>query len=333
MMTEEERPMILVISTGGTISMTQDSQTGQSVPTRTANDLLMQTALVHSIEVCTLDLALHTGPELLDEDLVALAHRIQRESQSGVDGIVVTHGTDTLEEVAYFLDEVLVASLPIVVTGAMRPGWAAGYEGIRNLENALHVALIASADYGVLVALNDEIFPAWSVLKTDTGAVGAFAARRGAPVGHIFGDQVEFTWRPVARARVGRIPPSLPTAVPILTMGINDGAVLLDRVSELPVQGIVIAGMGAGSIPPSARKRVCQSAESGMPVVLCSSALSGRTAEEYYYPGAYDDLRAAGVVIEDRLSPRQTRIRLMISLGLGVAYVPFGSEFVLQRRV
>lgn len=313
--------------------MTQDPRTGQSVPTRTATDLLLQTALADSIEVRTLDLAPPTGPDSLDEDLIALARRIQQESRSGVDGIVVTHGTDTLEEVAYFLDEVLVAALPIVVTGAMRPSWAVGYEGIRNLENALHVALLAPPDYGVLVALNDEIFEAWSVLKTDTGAVNAFAARRGAPVGHLFGDQVEFTWRPVPRARLGRIPPALPTAVPILTMGINDDAVLLDRVSESPIRGLVLAGMGAGSIPSAARKRVCKIAESRLPVVVCSSALSGRTAEEYYYPGAYNDLRAAGVVLEDRLSPRQTRIRLMLSLGLGVAYIPFGSEFVLQRRI
>lgn len=325
--------MILLIATGGTISMTQDPQTGHSVPTRTATDLLRQTALAHSIEVRTLDLARHTGPGSRDEDLVSLAHCIQQESHSGVDGIVVTHGTDTLEEVAYFLDEVLVTSVPIVVTGAMRPGWATGYDGIRNLEAALHVALLAPPDYGVLVALNDEIFAAWSVLKTDTGAVDAFMARRGAPVGHLFGDQVEFTWRPLPRARLGRIPSSLPTAVPILTMGINDDAVLLDRVSELPIRGLVIAGMGAGSIPPSARKRVCKVAASRLPVVLCASALSGRAAEEYYYPGAYNDLRAAGVIIEDRLSPRQTRIRLMVGLGLGIAYVPFGSEFVLQRRV
>lgn len=332
-MAQERRPVILLIATGGTISMTLDPQTRQSVPTRTAADLLRQTSVAHHIEVRTLELARHTGQEALEEDLLALAHAIQHASQSGVDGIVVTHGTDTLEEVGYFLDEVLVPSVPLVMTGAMRPGWASGYDGVRNLENAVRVALLAPPHSGVLVAMNDEIFPAWSVLKTDTGAVGAFAAHRGASIGHIFGDQVEFISHPLPRARLGCIPPALPAAVPILTMGINDDAVLLDRVTELPMRGLVIAGMGAGSIPPSARQRVCKVAAGRLPVVLCSSALSGRTAEEYYYPGAYNDLRAAGVVIEDRLSPRQTRVRLMLSLGLGVAYIPFGPEFVLQRKL
>src|SRR5262249_47315824 len=101
--------------------------------------------------------------------------------------------------------------------------------------------------------------------------------------------------------------------------------VLLDHVA---VQGVVIAGMAAGSVPPVAQKRVLALVTKGVPVVLCSSATSGRTAENYYYPGAYDELTAAGVVIEDWLSPRKARIRLMLSLGLQVPYVPFGREFV-----
>jgi L-asparaginase len=189
-----------------------------------------------------------------------------------------------------------------------------------------------TAEYGTLVTMTDEVFEAWSVYKADTGALEAFTARRGAPCGRIFGDQVEFAWRPVPRARLNRIPDSLPTTVPILMMGINDDAALLDRLSDVLAQGIVIAGIATGSVPSLARRRILSLAESGFPVVLCSSAVSGRTAEDYYYPGAYDDLRAAGVVIENWLSPRKARIRLMLSLGLQIPYVPFGQEFVVGPR-
>lgn len=330
MVERDKKPTILLIATGGTISMDRDAHTGRSVPAHTATDLLAQTPLAQGIEVRPIDLIEQPVPGRGLEHLLTLACCIQREIQSGLDGIVVTHGTDTLEEVAYFIDEVTSPTLPIVFTGAMRPGWATGYDGSRNLQNALHVAQGMPAEYGVLVTMNDEIFEAWSVYKADTGALNAFAARRGAPCGRIFGDQVECTWRPVPRARLGRIPQSLPTAVPILAMGVGDDAMLLDRLADISPQGVVIAGMAAGSIPPLARKRVLKLAESKLPVVLCSSAMSGRTAEHYYYPQAYDDLIATGIIIEDRLTPRKTRLRLMISLGLDVPYVPFGREFILS---
>lgn len=330
------KPTILLITTGGTISMVRDPPTGRSVPILTAADLLAHTALAAAVEVRCVDLTQKPGPSQQPEDLLALAHAMQQEAKSDVDGIVVTHGTDTLEEVAYLIDEIVPASVPVVFTSAMRPSWAAGYDGSRNLENAMRMATAVSAEYGTLVTMNDEIFEAWSVYKADTGALDAFAARRGAPCGRIFGDQVELTWRPVPRVRLGRIPPSLPATVPILTMGVAENAVLLDQCSRVghdppyeAVQGVVIAGMAAGSVPPVARKRILSLAESGLPVVLCSSAASGRTAEDYYYPGAYEDLRGAGVVIEDWLTPRKARIRLLLSLGLQVPYVPFGREFVV----
>jgi L-asparaginase/Glu-tRNA(Gln) amidotransferase subunit D len=112
-------------------------------------------------------------------------------------------------------------------------------------------------------------------------------------------------------------------------MGVADEAVLLERLPDRPVHGVVIAGIATGSVPPLARQHILQLAKSGLTVVLCTGAASGRTAENYYYPGAYVDLTAAGVVIEDRLTPRKARIRLMISLGLQVPYTPFGREFVI----
>ena len=117
-----------------------------------------------------------------------MARSIQQSAETS-DGVVVTHGTDTVEEVAYFVDETVRVTVPIVFTGAMRPSWASGYDGSRNLENALRVAATVSPDYGTLVTMHDEIFEAWSVYKADTGAVDAFTARRGAARGRDL-------WRP-----------------------------------------------------------------------------------------------------------------------------------------
>ena len=160
-----------------------------------------------------------------------------------------------MEEVAYAVDELVAAPVPIVFTGAMRPGWASGYDGIRNLDNALRVASLMPAAYGTLVTLNDQIFEALSVSKADTGALDAFTARRGAPFGQIIGDQVECPWQPLARARLGRIPRAVPASVPILSMALAEDAALLDGPSADQVQGLVIAGMATGTIPsPGLRK-------------------------------------------------------------------------------
>lgn len=322
-------PRLLLIAAGGTISMIRDPVTGASVPTLTAADLLAQTSLTTQFEIRPLDLATQSGVGLRTTDLLTLARALEQEAQSSVDGVVVTQGTDTLEEVAFFIDEVAPVALPIVFTGAMRPSWATGYDGMKNLENALRVAAAVPAEYGTLVTMNDEIFAAWSVYKADTGALDAFAARRGAPYGRVFANQIELAWRPVVRHRPGKIPPLLPTPIPILMMGLDDDAALLEQLPARSVQGLVIAGLAAGSVPPVARQHLRRLAASGLTVVLCSGAASGRTGEDYYYPGAYADLTAAGVVIEDHLTPRKARIRLMLSLGLQIPYVPFGREFAI----
>jgi L-asparaginase len=323
------KPRLLLIAAGGTISMVRDPVTGASVPTLTAADLLAQTSMTTQFEIRPFDLATQPGVGLHTTDLLTLARALEQEAQSGVDGVVVTQGTDTLEEVAFFIDEVAPVALPIVFTGAMRPSWATGYDGMKNLENALCIAAAVPAEYGTLVTMNDEIFAAWSVYKADTGALDAFAARRGAPYGRIFAHHIELAWRPVVRQRPGKIPPLLPTPIPILMMGLDDDAALLEQLPAQSVQGLLIAGLAAGSVPPVARRHLLRLAASGLTVVLCSGAASGRTGEDYYYPGAYADLMAAGVVIEDRLTPRKARIRLMLSLGLQVPYIPFGREFAI----
>jgi len=324
------KPRLLVVAAGGTISMVRDPATGKNAPSLTAADLLAQTSCAAKAELRLLDLVSPTDTGFHSPDLLTLAHCLQNEAGNDVDGIVVTHGTDTMEEAAFFIDETRGASVPIVFTGAMRPSWAAGYDGIKNLDNALRLATAVPAEYGTLVTMNDTIFEAWSVYKADTGALDAFTARRGAPYGRMYGDRLVLAWRPIARQRLGSIPSVLPTDVPILLLGIADEAVALEQPSAQPLRGIVIASIAAGTVPPLARQRLVRLAKAGVTVVLCTGAASGLTAEDYYYPGAYDDLLDAGVVIEDYLTPRKARIRVMISLGMRIPYVPFGREFVLS---
>ncbi len=323
------KPRITLIAAGGTISQVRDAQSGESVPLLTAVDLWKQLSCTEQSDVHFVDFFLQSDVSAGSDRLLRFAHCVQEEVNAETTGIVVTHGTDTMEEVAYLIDETVPSAVPIVFTGAMRPSWASGYEGVRNLENAFRVVQTVPAEYGTLVTMNDEIFEAWSVYKADTGALDAFTARRGASYGRIFGPHVVMTWRPIPRRRFLQLPKELPGSVPIVTAGVEDDAIVLSQVDTLPLAGVVVASMAAGHISTVAYRRILALAERGTPVVLCSSATSGRTAEEYYYPRAYDDLRTAGVVIEDWLSPRKSRIRLMLSVGLQMPYLPFGQEFTL----
>jgi L-asparaginase len=310
--------------------MVKDPTTGGNASRLTAADLLAQTSFATTAKFRLIDLVSQTDTGSHSPDLLTLARCLQNEGRHDVDGIVVTHGTDTMEEVAFFINETVQAAVPIVFTGAMRPSWAAGYDGVKNLENALRLAATVSAEYGTLVTMGDTIFEAWSVYKADTDALDAFAARRGAPYGRVYGDRLVLAWRPVTRQYMGRIPAVLPMEVPILSLGIADEAGLLEQLSIRSPRGVVIAGIAAGTVPPLARQRILRLASAGGTVVLCTGAVSGPTAEEYYYPGAYEDLLTTGVIIEDHLTPRKARIRLMISLGLQIPYAPFGKEFVLS---
>ena len=325
MLNAGDQRALLLIATGGTISQTRDEQTGEPRPGLSAADLLARTA-IDTGHVRCLDLPYPGGVISSGAEVLMLARTIERAAQEGVEGIVVTHGTDALEDVVYGVDEMLSGTVPLVFTGAMRPSWAADYDGVQNLENAVRVAACLRLEYGTLVTLHGDIFEAWSVYKSDTVALDAFIACRDAPSGRVNGQQVELGWKPTRWNRVGRLPRVLSHAVPILSLGVGDDATLLKMVVEradCPIDGLIVASMGAGSIPPAALDRLRDLARTGGPVVCCSGTPSGPTVATRYYPGAYDELIDAGMILENSLSPRKARIRLMLSLGLGIPYRPF----------
>ena len=322
------RRELLLIATGGTISQACAGPGGESRPGLSATDLLARTAIETGHLHC-LDLPYPDGVIASGAELLRLAWTIERAAKEGMDAIVVTHGTDTLEEAAYGIDEMLFGTVPIVFTGAMRPSWTADYDGGQNLENAVRVASCLLPEYGTLVTLHGDIFEAWSVYKSDTVALDAFTARRGAPSGRVNGQRIELGWQPTRWNRLGRLPQAIPYSVPILTFGAGDDAALLklvDERAEWSIDGLVVASLGAGSIPPTALGQLRRLADMGLPVVCCSGAPSGPAAATEYYPGMYTELIEAGLMIENFLSPRKARVRLMLSLGLGLPYRPFAPQ-------
>ncbi len=245
-------------------------------------------------------------------ELVGLIHRAVADDP-GLAGVVVTHGTATLEETAYFLNLAVKVAVPVVVVGAMRPASALGADGGMNLLNAVRVAAAPAArGLGVLVVLNDEINAARDVTKTSNYRVQTFVTRDFGQLGYADGDSVEFYRKPLRRAApdtefdvAGMA--GLPR-VDIVPAYAGADAALVQAAVAAGAAGIVSAGFPSGSPSPAQKVALSEAATAGVVVVQSSRAGSGRVIDDKVA------LRAAGFIGADTLTPQKARILLMMAL-------------------
>ena len=304
---------IVVITTGGTIAMKRDEAAGGAVPTLAGQDFLsMLPAGLAEIEIeehCHLPSAhftLDTVWTLRERVAAALA-------RPDVDGVVVAHGTDVMEESAYLLDLTVPGDKPMVLTGAMRTASDLGYEGYANLAAAVRVATDDEAcGLGALVVMDDEIHAARFVTKTHTLSLATFKSPDFGPLGRVDGDRVVVAQR-VTRSLV-ECEAWEPDVVLIkLAVGMDEG--LLKYVLGQGTKGVVLEALGGGRVPPWWLPAIRGAVESGVAVVIASRCLSGRMWDGYGYAGAYKELRGLGALFADGLNGQKARIRLMCVLG------------------
>ena len=244
-------------------------------------------------------------------ELRALIHDVG-ERAPAVDGIIILHGTATLEETAFFLNLTLAVACPVVLVGAQRPASAVGSDAPANLVAALRVAGSPSArGLGVLVVMNDEIHPARDVTKTSTYRVQTFRSPDFGALGHVDGDCVHIVRRPTrlhapVAAFAGLAASSLPRVDIALSYAGADGA-LIDAAIAAGAQGIVSAGLPPGLTTPAENEALRRAAAAGVVVVQSSRAGSGRVGRRRY-------LREAGFVAAEDFNPQKARILLMLAL-------------------
>lgn len=244
-------------------------------------------------------------------ELRSLIHRLARE-EAEFAGFVVTHGTATLEETAFFLNLTLAVSQPVVLVGAQRPASALASDAGMNLVAALRVAgAPAARGKGVLVVLNDEIHAARDVAKTSTYRLQTFRSLDFGALGHVDGDGLHF-YRAPARPHMPQTPfasrelSSLPRVEIIYSYGGADGGLVEAAVAE-GARGIVSAGLAPGMTPPAQRAALEAAARSGIAVVQCTRAASGRVAPRRR-------LIETGIIAGEDFSPQKARILLMLAL-------------------
>jgi L-asparaginase len=231
-----------------------------------------------------------------------------------IDGVVVTHGTDTLEETAYLIDLTMSTPKPVVFTGAMRTATMVGYDGMINLAAAIRVAAAEQArEQGALVVFNESIFAAAEAQKTHSQAVNAFAAPGSGPLGQVEGDRV---WLHHRATRRQYIPCSrLEEMVDLIRIGQGAEDRMLRHSIEDGVAGIVIEAYGSGRVPPWWLPTIAEAIAQRTAVVIATRCGAGSLHDEYGYVGSFHDLQRLGVLFAHHLSGVKARIKLMVALG------------------
>jgi L-asparaginase len=311
--------MIVILFTGGTISMKFDAAQGGAVPTLSGEEIV--TATRGLTDVAPLEVeqwGRYPGPHMTVERMWALRNRIAEHlARPEVTGVVVTHGTDTLEESAYLVARSLPPEKPIVFTGAMRPASDIGWDGPSNLLDATRVAASPlSRGNGVLVCIGERIHSALEVGKTHTEARDAFESPGLGALGEVDEGLVIYH-----RALLETPPPidaSRPAEpVDLVHAYAGADARLLHASRESGALAVVLAAMGRGNVPPAMFEGIEQWVASGRPLVVSSRAQRGRVGPSYAYPGGGRRLLEAGAIFAYGRRPGQARIETMLALGAG----------------
>ena len=305
---------ILVLHTGGTISMQAD-QNG-AVESSPINPMTQVTSPLENIEVVSVDFFNLPSPHIQIDHMMMIYKKI-REEASHFDGFVITHGTDTIEETAYFLDTMSTPQKPIVMTGAMRSSNELGSDGIYNYRTALRVAADEkSADKGVLVVMNDEIHAAKYVTKTHTTNVSTFQTPTHGPLGLVTKREILFFKAADKRVRFDL--QAINGVVPIIKSYADMDTILLDALVEAPISGLVIEALGAGNLPPASISAIKKLINKQLPIVLVSRCFNGIAEPVYAYDGGGIQLEELGVLFVKELNSQKARIKLLIAVNAGL---------------
>ncbi|MGH3318572.1 MAG: asparaginase [Streptosporangiaceae bacterium] len=310
---------VAVLTMGGTIASVPDASGPGAKPTLTADDLVAAVPGLDKVaDVRGLSFRQFPSPELTLSDLFALAAEARRQVDAGARGIVVTQGTDTLEETAFALDLLYDLDPPVVITGAMRNPSLPGADGPANLLAAVQVAASEAArGVGVLVVFNDEIHAARFVRKTHTSNPATFRSAPTGPIGWVSEGRVRLAARPAPYPRLPVAEDAPPATVALVRLVLGDDPRLLDCAASGGYDGVVVEAYGGGHVPERFVAPLADLA-ARMPVVLASRTGSGEMLRETYgFPGGELDLLSRGLVSAGTLDGLKARLLLTLLLTRG----------------
>lgn len=309
-------PKLAIAALGGTVSM-QARIAGEGViPTVSGETLLASVPQLTTLARVTVEtLGLLPSASLNFECLLSVLSWAKYQVEQGAVGVVITQGTDTLEETATFLDYLWDCNEPLILTGAMRSAAQPGADGPANLLDACRVALAEnSRQRGVQVVMNGQIHQACSIRKTDSLALQAFSSPIVGPAGMLVEDTVRYLRQRTRQMRLP-LPKQTTQKIALLEASFDADTLILENILELGYDGLVIAGFGAGHVSESWADVLEKIAEK-IPVIIATRTGSGSTAQSTYgFIGSEMDLIRKGASMAGFLCPRKARILLWLLVG------------------
>ncbi|MCD6578620.1 asparaginase [bacterium] len=306
---------ILLITTGGTIAMDGDTKTGYK-PILVGKDLLSSLPpFKDKIKVDINEYGNYPSPHITLKNMLEIRNIIIENSKN-YDGFVITHGTDTLEETAYFLDLTLPKGKPVVLTAAMRSINELGLDGPRNIYTSIRVATdLKSKEHKVMVVLNDEIFDTKTVTKIDTSNISSFSSLYMGILGIADEDKIIFY-----RSRYFHEYYDISNIIEdvyLIKLYAGADSYLIEKSVERGVSGIVVEALGRGNVPPKVIPGIQKAIANKIPVLIVSRAYQGRVLDVYGYEGGGKQLKKMGCIFGGSLSGQKARIKLSVLLSKG----------------
>jgi len=313
-------PRVIILSTGGTIAGHQPNgdQAGYISGKIPIEELIKNIpSITQKVNVQGEQIAAIPSAEITIDIWLKLANRINEIfANDEADGIVITHGTDTQEETAYFLSLTIKSDKPVVLTGSMRPATALSSDGSKNLYDAIIVASEGnSKGKGVMVSFNERIYDAKDVVKINTTSTNAFASPNNGPIGEVYDGKVSYTiqsnnknssFAPFDLSKIDSLP-----KVEIIYSYAGESNIAINALINDNTPGIIIAGSGGGSFSKAILESIKNATKKNIIVVRSSRVVSGKV--NIAYMGDLEDAKN-GTVASDDLNPQKARILLMLAL-------------------
>ena len=311
-------PLVKVLSTGGSIASTYDPVQKGFVPALSGDQLIGAIPEIKTVARIEVEPISNLGSSDMTPDIwLRLSKRVNEVlADPAVAGVVVTHGTDTMEETAFFLDLTVTGPKPVILVGAQRAASMKDTDGPRNLMNAIRVAISpAAAGKGAMIVMNGEINAAREVTKTSTLDVGTFKSLEFGKLGYAGEDGVRFYRAPLRRQT---IPLAAGTRLGrgeiVMHYAGADGALIRGLLAQGGLDGLVIAGAGLGHVSGTMYDAIEQVRARSIPVVISTRVYTGKTIPLYATKGSGVSLKKIGCVLADNLSPQKARVLLMLAL-------------------
>ncbi len=318
---------ISVISTGGTIAMKSD-KSGFAIPTLGAKELIdTLPGIGKDIEISDISFKNIPSAHMTYDDLMELRELIINLKNKGFHGIVITHGTDTMEESAYFLDLTTNVEISIVLTGAQRNPSSVSSDTQLNLMDSILVAADnKTAEMGTVIVFSSEIIPAREATKFHKSRVDTFKSLEFGPIGTVNNNKVLWYRRPLVKDSYGI--GDLKKIVDIIPCYLGSDSRMIENSIDFGANGIILQSLGAGHVPKAMLPGVKKAIDKGIPMILTSRVPTGRLLiNTYGFEGAEIYLRKAGMIFGGDLTAIKARIKLLVLLSLGYNYDKIRYEF------